>query len=244
MIQYKDDMLLFCMERPASRHALYFVELNTLREPMPRIHRYFCTARQFETFSPGGCYQLDLRGLQIVRAALEAEYDIEDTYFALLMELREMRFGDPARARTFDPGRYYTFEEMRSLIQYREPLYWRAALAVARIPAYLPALLLPVGLYLWLVLALVKGSSALAAPFGALLALPALLLSMWVLYAAADQFMLRRPTFRYGMLRQHMLRHGGERKAMQFTARDWDTMKKPVLISGGLLLLSLVMLFL
>lgn len=138
MIQYKDDMLLFCMERPASRHALYFVELNTLREPMPRIHRYFCTARQFETFSLGGCYQLDLRGLQLVRAALETEYDIEDTYFALLMELREMRFGDPARARTFDPGRYYTFEEMRSLIQYREPLYWRAALAVARIPPICP----------------------------------------------------------------------------------------------------------
>lgn len=208
------DMLLFCVESAAGSRVAYFVRLDTLRDDVPELHRFSCPRRLFDALVLGGLYALRASGRRLTAAKLLAEYDIDESYFTLLLELKSILFRRGEGLPSFEPSAYYSFAELRALLEYREPLLFREANALIRAVAYAPAFLLPPLFYVLLLSARLKANASPAAPALLILALPAMVFCMAALYRLAQWLLLRLERTRYGMLRAYTLRHGGRRLAL------------------------------
>lgn len=223
------DMLLFCVESAAGSHVAYFVELSTLKDEVPELRRFSCSHKLLNTLMLGGLYTLKVSGRRLVTATLTAEYDIDESYFTLLLELKSILYRRGEGLSAFDPTAYYSFSELRSLMEYREPFSRRAGNFLIRALAYAPAFLLPPVLYVLLLSALLKSSASPAAPLLLVLALPMMVFCMAALYRLGETGLLRLERTRYGMLRAYTLRHGGQRLSLKMS----EDVKKRLLCFGG-----------
>ncbi len=153
-------------------------------------------------------------GRRITAVSLQGEYDIDDGYFSLLLELKSIRYRRGERLNAFDPSEYYSFSELRSLMEYKEPLAYRAVNWLIRAALYLPALVLPPAAYVLLLSALLRSSASAGAPLLLILSLPAMVFAMAASYQLCAAALLKMERTRYGLLRAYTLRHGGLRLAL------------------------------
>ena len=244
MQTFRYDLLLFCKERLPGRRLLYFVELDTLRADLPVLHCFCAGRKTFESAVLGGLYRLETRKSRIVTAVFDGEYDIEESYFSMLLEFKSLRYDSPEEPAPFYPDRYYSFAELRSLLEYREPAGRRFVNGLVRVLAAIPPLVIPPAVYLLLLSWLLPGCSTFAAPFGALLSLPSMVFLMAWGYSLFHLALLRWPRTRYGMLRAYALRHGGLRQGLKLSAAAKKKFLLLGLISLGLFCLSALLLLL
>ncbi len=222
LIETKTGMLLFCKEQRANVYALYFVEFGTMTQRSPCVHRFYAKRKQFVRMLPGGCYTLALKHLYITQFTLDSEFMISEPYYALLMELREVAFADtPSRLpRRFDPLRYYTFSEVRSLLEYSEPPLRSALRVLFTYACAIFSALIPAALY-FLFLSFILGSpirSQWSAPILAICILPTMFAMMYALYTFAESLLLRWSFTKYYLLQQYALRSAGARRQITMPA--------------------------
>lgn len=211
---FLEDLLLFCVESAAGSRVAYFAELDTLKNDVPELHRFSCPKKIFDSLILGGLYSVRSSGRRIFAISLQGEYDIDDGYFSLLLELKSIRYRKGERLYAFDPSEYYSFFELRSLMEYKEPPAYRAVNWLIRAGLYLPALVLPPVGYILLLSALLRSSASAGAPLLLILSLPAMVFAMAASYQLCAMTLLKMERTRYGLLRAYTLRHGGLRLAL------------------------------
>lgn len=243
MQTFRYDLLLFCKERLPSKHLLYFAELDTLRADLPVLHCFSADKKLFETAALGGLYRLETKKSRIVSAVSDGEFDIEESYFSMLLELKTLRYDSAGEPAPFHPDRYYSFKELRSLLEYRESFARRTVNRLIRVLSGIPPLILPPAVYIGLLSWLLPKSPSMAAPFAALLALPLMLFLMMFCYALCHVGLLRLPRTRYGLLKAYALRHGGLRQGLKLSPAEKKRFALFGGVSAGLFALS-VLLFL
>jgi hypothetical protein len=206
------------VESAAGSHVTYFAELDTLKDDVPVLHRFSCSKKVLDSLILGGLYSLRASGKRILSVSLLGEYDIDDSYFTLLLELKSIRYRRGESLTSFDPSAYYSFSELRSLIEYKEPFSYRAVNFLLRAALYFPAFVLPPAGYIFLLSALLRKAPSAGAPLMLVLALPAMVFLMAALYRLSEMLLLKMERTRYGMLRAYTLRHGGQRLALTLGA--------------------------
>jgi len=215
---FLEDLLLFCVESAAGSRVAYFAELDTLKNDVPELRRFSCPKKIFDSLILGGLYSVRSSGRRITAVSLQGEYDIDDGYFSLLLELKSIRYRRGERLNAFDPSEYYSFSELRSLMEYKEPLAYRAVNWLIRAALYLPALVLPPAAYVLLLSALLRSSASAGAPLLLILSLPAMVFAMAASYQLCAAALLKMERTRYGLLRAYTLRHGGLRLALSMAS--------------------------
>lgn len=232
------------MESAAGSHVAYFAELDTLRDDVPELHRFSCSKKLLDSLILGGLYSVRPSGRRIAAISLQGEYDIDDGYFSLLLELKSIRYRRGERLSAFDPSEYYSFSELRSLMEYREPLAYRAINLLIRAALYLPALVLPPVAYILLLSALLRSSASAGAPLLLILSLPAMVFAMAASYQLCEMLLLKMERTRYGMLRAYTLRHGGLRLALTMAPAAKKKLFALGAASVAALVLGILLLFL
>ena len=241
---YHEDLLLFCVESAAGGHVAYFAELETLRDDVPELHRFSCSAKVLDSLILGGLYSVRSSGRHIASITLLGEYDIDEGYFALLMELKSIRYRRGEELNEFDPSEYYSFVELRSLIEYKEPWGYKAVNLLIRAALYFPALVAPPVLYVLLLSALLRSNASPGAPFLLILSLPSMVFAMAACYQLSQTLLLKMERTRYGMLRAYTLRQGGMRLALNMSSAGKKKFLALGAASAALLLLGIALLFL
>ncbi len=239
---FRYDLLLFCKERLPGKRLLYFVELDTLRADLPVLHCFSAGRALFDALTPGGLYRLETRKRRIVSAQSDGEFDVDESYYSMLLELKELRFDSPDDPRPFHPEQYYSFTEARALYEYREPAARRFGNGLLRLTATFFALALPPAAYVLFLVSALSKNTTFAAPFSALLLLFPALYAMTALYTLCDLLFLRWPRTRYGMLRAYALRHGGRRRSLCLSVQDKRRFAVFGGVSGGMILLAAALL--
>ena len=222
----------------------YFAELDTLKDDVPELHRFSCSKKALNALILGGLYSLRVSGRRILSADLSGEYDIDDSYFTLLLELKSIKYRRGEALAAFDPAAYYSFSELRALLEYKEPFSYRAVNLLIRAGMYLPAFALPPAGYVFLLTALLKRSSSAGAPLLLILALPAMVFLMAALYRLAEVLLLKMERTRYGILKVYTLRHGGQRLALKLGRASKKRLLVFGLVSAASLGLGVALLFL
>ena len=239
-----ENLLLFCVESAAGARVAYFAELDTLKDDVPELHRYACPRALFGSLILGGLYSVRFSGKRMTRADLSGEYDIDDGYFTLLLELKSIRYRLTERLEPFDPSVYYSFSELRSLLEYGESVSFRLVNLLISALLYIPALFAPPVLYMLLISALLPASDSAGVSLLAALSLPAMVFLMALGYQLCQHLLLKMERTRYGILRAYTLRHGGARLALTMSKDVKKGLAVMGAVSGGALLLGLILRFL
>ncbi len=220
------DYLLFCKEGTGSRADLYFVEFATLRDEVPHIERFAAEGRLAAKLSLGDLCSLRATSRRRLLSAEPSDaYDIEAPMFTLLLRLKAAQFPRPGEG-PFRAEEYYSFAELRELLEYREPPAERLANAFLKGVCYLPALFMPPLLYILLLCWMLPAASGLWAPIVAVLILPAMIFAMGVLYQLISVALVRWERTRYGILRRFALASGGKRRSLTLSKESARTIKR------------------
>ena len=209
-------MLLFCKQVQQNRRFIYCVELDTLEDVQPRVHRFLVSHKRYANMELGQLYRLEVRGIRIVHAILENEYSINEADYELLMELRQMRFDFPVRE--YRREQYFSFAEMCDLFAYKEPPVYRFCLFLLRMAGYALCGLFPLALYVLLIYAhFFSGDgevSSFAGPVVLLGALPFMIYLVKLLHTAYDALLLEWKVTRFGMLRSSVQKSCGIKRSL------------------------------
>ena len=140
--------------------------------------------------------------------------------FTLLLRLKAAQFPYPGEG-PFRAEEYYSFAELRELLEYREPPAKRLANAFLKGVCYLPALFMPPLLYILLLCWMLPAASGLW-----VLILPAMIFAMGVLYQLISVALVRWERTRYGILRRFALASGGKRRSLTLSKESARTIKR------------------
>lgn len=239
MTEFKEQQLLFCVERGSMAGVLHFVDFTTLEEEEPLL--YSCTVQKgwLKDFVPGGLYRLEVKNGNLVQYIKEREFMITQAYYVMLMERKHVfydRAEDP-----FLPQQYYTFTDYRALMLYQARPMQRVLVKLARAGLNLLAILLPLGLLVLLGYRYWLSGGGSGVAVAVLAALPLTLWAMAMLGQGVNQLILRWPYTRYLTMQEICLTTGGKRSPIGMKAKK----RNQALIVGGacLLVLLLVLLF-
>ena len=247
----RENMLLFSKERAAGlyRYRLYFTPISSLRDETPRVFRLLVrTPFTFDKFEIGRIYTLGYSKVHILSFEPKETFNLQEEDFTKLLATRDLKFmekrtsamlrsvGEPGELK----GRYYTFEEMREIVNFKQDFLTTVAVGTFSAVMSAVALLLPFGLYALMLYLLIQGqlgltgfsSQALALPILGIGALPATLFVMSVLFALCEFTLLRIDFTKWSLLRKYTLAWGGIRKSFFLEESDIRYLKKFGLASG------------
>ncbi|MFA5675499.1 MAG: hypothetical protein WDA65_03160 [Christensenellales bacterium] len=255
----RENMLLFSKERFAGlyRYRLYFTSISSLRDETPRVFRLLVkTPFSFNKFEIGRVYKLTYVNVHIHSFEPNETFNLQEDDFSKLLQTRDFKFMDKktsAVLRNVDEpkakDRYYSYEEMRDIINYKQDLL--TAVATGTVSAVITgaALLIPFGLYALMLYLIISGqmsmagytSKSLALPIMGIGALPAVLFCMSALYALSELVLLRIDFTKWNLLKKYTLSWGGIRKSFYFEESDIRYLKKFGLISGVVFAVTLLL---
>ena len=231
MSLYKYDMLLFCKQLQKNRCLVYCVELETLDDPVPKVHCFCVSLRQFIGLDLGRVYRFEVRGTHIIHLFLEETFDLSEADYELLQELRFRRFEASSRSEPFSMPNYFTYQELCCLLDYREPLLYRFSLFLLRSVFYVLAGLIPVVLYTLLVYVCFSDQTRVySGLIIALGALPFMIFMVILLNTVAEIALMEWRRTRSGLLRSFALRRCGAKHRMGIKK---ETAKKLVYIGAA-----------
>jgi hypothetical protein len=247
----RENMLLFSKELASGlhRYRLYFTPLSSLRDETPRVFRLLVrTPFSFSRFELGRVYTLTYSNVYIIASVPKEEFNLQEEDFTKLLQTRDLKFMDKktsAALRSVDKpyfakDRYYSFIEMKEIVNYRPDWLTRVAITAVSTALTGAALLGPFCLYAWMLYLLIRGqmnlvgfsSQALALPIMGIGALPAALYVMSVLFALSELALLRIDFTKGSVLKKYTLAWGGIRKSIFFEISDIRYLKKFGIASG------------
>ena len=247
----RENMLLFSKESVAGlhRYRLYFTPLSSLRDETPRVFRLLVrTPFSFSKFELGRVYTLTYSNVYILSSTQKEEFNLQEEDFTKLLQTRDLKFIDKktsAALRSLDKpyfakDRYYSFNEMKEIVNYRPDILTRGAMTAFSTVLTGVALLGPFCLYAWMLYLLIKGqlglvgfsSRSLAMPIMGIGALPATLFIMSLLFALSELALLRIDFTKGNILKKYTLAWGGIRKSIYFEIGDIRYIKKFGIASG------------
>lgn len=234
MTEFKEQQLLFCVERSSMVGVLHFVDFDTLEGDQPLLCSCMVKKAWLDDFIPGGLYRMELKNGNVVQYIKEREFMITQPYFVMLMERKHVYYdgGDEP----FVPQQYYTFSDYRALMLYRPQAAQRALVWLCRGALSLMAVLLPLalltlfGYWAW--------QSGLGAKVAAsvLAALPLTVWAIVALGALVRELLLRWSYTRYQSMRDACLVSGGKRSPIGLLPRK----RNALIFSGAACLAVLV----
>ncbi len=246
----RENMLLFSKERVAGMHRyrLYFTPVSSLKDDTPRIFRLLVWLPfAFDRFELGRIYTLQYSGIYILNFDPKETFSLQEEDYTRLMHIRDVKFMDKrtsaALRATEQPAskdQYYSFEETRAIVNYRPDFLTQVAISGFSSVLIAAALLVPLGLYIWMVYLLAKGQSAiygfspdsLVLPLMGLGALPATVFCMSLLFSLAELALLRIEFTRWHILKKYTLAWSGIRRSIFFEKSDIRYYKKFGIIAG------------
>lgn len=256
----RENMLLFSKERFAGlyRYRLYFTPISSLRDETPRVFRLLVrTPFSFNKFEIGRVYKLTYSNVHILSYEPKETFNLQEDDFQKLLQTRDFKFMDKktsAVLRSADEpetskDRYYSYEEMREIINYKQDFLTSVATGTVSAVLTGAALLLPFGLYALMLYLILRGqmdlsgftSKSLVLPIMGIGALPVTLFCMSALYALSELALLRIEFTKWNLLKKYTLSWGGIRKSFFFEESDIRYLKKFGLISGIALAVTILL---
>ena len=247
----RENMLLFSKERVNGlyRYRLYFTPLSSLRDETPRVFRLLVrTPFSFGKLELGRVYTLTYNKLHILSFEPKETFNLQEEDFGKLLQTRDLKFMDKktsAVLRSVDKqqaakDRYYSFEEMREIINYKQDFLTTVATGTVSAAVTGLALLLPFFLYVLMLYLIIQSnigmsgfnSKALVLPILGIGALPATLFAMSLLFALGELALLRIDFTKWNLIKKYTLSWGGIRKSFFFEERDIRYLKKFGLYAG------------
>lgn len=250
----RENMLLFSKERVAGlhRYRLYFTPVSSLKDDTPRIFRLLVWLPfAFDRFELGRIYTLQYNGIYILGFEPKETFNLQEEDYTRLLHIRDVKFMDKrtsaALRATEQPSskdQYYSFDETRAIVNYRPDFLTSVAISGFSAILIAIALLLPLGLYIWMIYLLAKGQGdiygfsprSLVLPLMGLGALPITVYCMSLLFALAELALLRIEFTRWHILKKYTLAWGGIRRSIYFEKSDIRYYKKFGIIAGSVLL--------
>jgi hypothetical protein len=247
----RENMLLVSMERAAGfhRYRLYFTPVSSLKDDTPRVFRLLVRLPfAFYRFELGRIYTLQYSGIYIYKFEPKETFSLQEGDYIRLLHIRDVKFMDKRTSAAlrssdqsdFSKDRYYSFEETRAIINYRPDFL--TTVAISGFSGILTglALLLPFGLYIWMIYLLAKAQSAipgfspssLVLPLMGLGALPITMFLMSILFALSELALLRIDFTRWHILKNYTLAWSGIRRSIFFEHSDIRYYKKFGMITG------------
>ncbi len=249
----RENMLLFSKERVAGlhRYRLYFTPVSSLRDDTPRVFRLLVRLPfAFDRYELGRIYTLQYSGIHILKAEPKETFSLQEEDYIRLLHIRDLKFMDKRTSAAlrseppvFSKDSYYSFEETRDMVNYRPDFLTEVAISAFSGVLIALSLLLPLGLYVWMLHLLARGSnaisgyssSALALPLMGLGALPATMFLMTLLFALAELALLHIDFTRWHILKRYTLAWGGMRRSIYLERSDIRYLKKFGIIAGSVL---------
>ncbi len=247
----RENMLLFSKESAAGlhRYRLYFTPLSSLRDETPRVFRLLVrTPFSFSRFELGRVYTLTYSNVYILSSTPKEEFNLQEEDFTKLLQTRDLKFMDKKTSAVlrsvdkpyFAKDRYYSFNEMKEIVNYRPDILTRVAMTTFSGALTGIALLGPFCLYAWMLYLLIRGqlglvgfsTRSLAMPIMGIGALPATLFVMSLLFALSELALLRIDFTKGNILKKYTLAWGGIRKSLFFETGDIRYIKKFGIASG------------
>lgn len=250
----RENMLLFSKERVAGlhRYRLYFTPVSSLKDDTPRVFRLLVWLPfAFERFELGRLYTLQYSGIYILKFEPKETFNLQEEDYVRLLHIRDVKFMDKRTSAalrateqpTFSKDQYYSFEETRAILGYRPDFLTAVAISGFSAVVIAVALLLPLGLYIWMIYLLAKAQGtlpsfspdALILPLMGLGALPITMFAMSLLFALAEIALLRIEFTRWHILKKYTIAWGGIRRSIYFERGDIRYYKKFGVIAGAVL---------
>jgi hypothetical protein len=247
----RENMLLFSKERVAGlhRYRLYFTPMSSLKDETPRVFRLLVRLPfAFDRYELGRIYTLQYSGIYILKSEPKETFNLQEEDYTRLLHIRDVKFMDKrtsAALRATEPpvfskDRYYSFEETRDIVNYRPDFLTEFAISAFSWILIGIGLLLPLGLYVWMLVLLGKAANAasgfspdaLALPLMGLGALPATMFLMTLLFTLAELALLRIDFTRWHILKRYTLAWGGIRRSIYLEHGDIRYLKKFGIIAG------------
>lgn len=247
----RENMLLFSKERVNGlyRYRLYFTPLSSLRDEAPRVFRLLVrTPFSFAKFELGRVYTLAYTKLHILSFKPKETFNLQEEDFGKLLHIRDLKFMDKKTSAVLRGAddqqtykdRYYSFEEMREIINYKQDFLTSVATGTVSAVVTGLALLLPFLLYVLMLYLIIQSqlgmagfnSKALLLPILGIGALPTTLFAMSLLFALGEFVLLRIDFTKWNLVKKYTLSWGGIRKSFFFEERDIRYMKKFGLYAG------------
>ncbi len=247
----RENMLLFSKERVAGlhRYRLYFTPVSSLHDDTPRVFRLLVWLPfSFNRFEIGRIYSLQYAGIYILKFWPKETFSLQEEDYIRLLHIRDVKFMDKRTSAAlratdrplFSKDRYYSFEETRAIVNFRPDFLTMVAVSAFSAVLIGAALLLPIGLYAWMIYLLAKGQMALAGfsprslvlPLMGLGALPVTMFLMSLLFAFAELALLHIEFTRWHTLKKYTLAWGGVRKSIYFEQSDIRYFKKFGMVTG------------
>ena len=256
----RENMLLFSKESVAGlhRYRLYFTPLSSLRDETPRVFRLLVrTPFSFSQFQLGRVYTLTYNNVHILSSVPKEEFNLQEEDFSKLLQTRDLKFMDKKTSAAlrsvdmpyFSKNRYYSFTEMKEIVNYRPDFLTRVAITTFSTVMTGVALLGPFCLYAWMLYLLIRGqlnligftTRSLVLPIMGIGALPAALFIMSVLFALSELALLRIDFTKGNILKKYTLAWGGIRKSIFFEVSDINYIKKFGIAAGITLVVSILL---
>jgi hypothetical protein len=256
----RENMLLFSKELASGlyRYRLYFTPLSSLRDETPRVFRLLVrTPFSFSRFELGRVYKLAYSNVHILESEPKEEFNLQEEDFTKLLQTRDLKFMDKKTSAAlrladkpyFAKDRYYSFNEMKEIVNYRPDFLTRVAITAFSTVMTGVALLGPFCLYAWMLYLLIKGqlnltgftSRSLVLPIMGIGALPATMFIMSMLFALSELMLLRIDFTKGRVLKKYTLAWGGIRKSIFFEISDIRYLKKFGIASGIALAVTIIL---
>lgn len=234
MTEFKEEQLLFCVERGPMVGVLHFVDFATLETEDPQLSSCMVKKAWLKDFVPGGLYRLEVKNGNLVQYIKEREFMITQPYFVMLMERKHVYYD--GQDSPFVPQQYYTFSDYRALMLYRPQAAQRALIWLCRGGLSLLAVLLPLALLTLFGFRAWQSGAGADAPVTVLAALPLTVWAIVALGAAVREILLRWSYTRYQSMQDACLLSGGKRSPIGLPRRR----RNALILSGAICLLVLV----
>lgn len=248
-------MLLFSKEigRHPYKYRLYFVTQASLEEGCPILHRLLVRSyRLFTSLVLGGVYSIEYSELYISSATLERQINLTNTQYLQLISLRDQKFFDAQTKKRLEMNSpeyhpanyYYTYENIRALLNYRPSFWHQMAVWACKTAAYFVSFFLPIAVYLLIIYSTssfiasnsLSSGGAIVVPIIAIGSAPFLVWLMSSTHLFSELLMLSLDFVRYDILKSYALRWAGMRKSC-YLQPD----RKKLLIRTGILTFSILL---
>jgi len=249
----RENMLLFSKERVAGlhRYRLYFTPVSSLKDETPRVFRLLVRLPfAFDRYELGRIYTLVYSGIYLLKSEPKETFSLQEEDYTRLLHIRDLKFMDKrtsaalrAEPPVFSKDNYYSFEETRDIVNYRPDFLTQVAISAFSGALIGLGLLLPFGLYVWMLRLLGRAANAalgfstgaLALPLMGLGALPATMFLMTLLFTLAELALLRIDFTRWHILKRYTLAWGGIRRSIYLERSDIRYLKKFGIVAGAVL---------
>ena len=253
--QIFNDLMLFSKEKLhyPYKFRLYFIDMNTMRDEEPVIHR-FCVrqGKKFEEYELGGVYNITAGGLYISKSELLRTEDIDEELYHSLVYLRDLIFMDNKSGRylklsseeynTMDY--YWDFSDYKEILAYKPDFATKAMYYVMQFFLYLLSIVLPIGIYMMTLYgfatAELKGIGIWTIPSVAMLSLPMVIWMMNFIFLMGEMVMLNIPALNMMESRKYALRWAGMRREGTLAKRTKKEIITGLAISAGCLIICVI----